>query len=162
MSRVDCGDGFFPVDLLSKEVPSVFFMHSHFLVLCFFFFNLCSFYFPLPAGFSVSGITPRQITFNLPSSYSRSPVIYEVFKVTPDGRRLIVGGYPSSTNPTQQTFAVEPATSYRFVVRALDLITGQRSSFSSPVNVNVPSGKVTVFLFVCFSSSVRAAFDRNL
>ena len=122
------------------------------MALSFFFFFFCKLLtfedslfelFPLfvscPAGFSVSGVTPRQITFNLPAS-PRS-VTYQVVRVTPDGRRQLVGNYPSSTNPTQQTFGVEPGTSYRFEVRAVDRSTGQPSSYSSSVNVNVPSGK---------------------
>ena len=93
----------------------------------------------LPAGFSVSGISPRQITFNFPAS--STDVLYGVFRVTPDGRQTYVAEQVSSTNPTQQMFGVEPGTSYRFQMRVFDPSTGQRSSFSSPVDVNVPSGK---------------------
>ena len=93
----------------------------------------------LPAGFSVSGISPRQITFNFPAS--TTDVLYEVFRVTSDGGQTFVAQQDSSTNPTQQMFSVEPGTLYRFQMTVFDPSTGQRSSFSSPVDVIVPPGK---------------------
>ena len=38
-------------------------------------------------------------------------------------------------------FSVEPGTLYRFQLEVFDPSTGQTLSFSSPVQVNVPSGK---------------------
>ena len=102
-------------------------------------FNFFVFLSLLPAGFSVSGVSPRQITFNFPAS--STDVLYKVFSVTPDGRQIYVTGQDSSAHPTQQMFDVEPGTLYRFQMRAFDLSTRQWTSFSSPVKVNVPSGK---------------------
>ena len=93
----------------------------------------------LPAGFSVSGVSPRQITFNFPAS--STDVLYEVFRVTPDGELISVAEQDSSTNPTQQMFGVEPGTLYQFLMGIFDISTGQELSYSSPVDVNVPSGK---------------------
>ena len=97
------------------------------------------FFFLHTAGFSVSGITPHQITFNFPASITW--VNYKVTEVIPNGQQQEVGSYRSSKTPTRQTFNVEPGKTYRFQVQAVDRYTGQTSPFSNPVNVSVPTGK---------------------
>ena len=131
---------FFPKKFLWKKFLWYFHALPFSLFKVFFFnSNLCCFHFSFSAGLSVSGVGPRQITFNFPAS-PRS-VTYYVDRVFPDGRLQVVGYYPSSTNPTQQTFNVEPGTSYRFVVGALDPSIWRSLWVSNPVSVNVPSGK---------------------
>ena len=127
-------------------------------------FKFFVFLYLLPAGFSVSGVSPRQITFNFPASHTK--VFYAVLRVTPEGGETLVATQHSSTNPTQKMFSVEPGTLYRFQMRVFDISTKQWSSNSSPVDVNVPSGKWQktqftiswVFLATVFSLTVAKMF----
>ena len=89
-----------------------------------------------PAAFWVTRITPRQVTFNFPASPKQ--VIYQVVKMTPGRQRQTVGNYSSSTIASKQTYPVEPGTTYRFQVRAIEDSTKQPSLFSSPVDISVP------------------------
>ena len=109
---------------------------------------------PRPAGFFVSRKSPYQITFNLPASTKQET--YLVVRLGPNSQKKVVGVYPSTPSPAQRSFAVEPGTTYRFELLAVDQKTGQMSLVSNKVIVSAPQAGESYF------SPISLGVDRRL